>query len=44
MVIGLQVTDYENGDYGYQVYQGFEIKTIKEDSINNNIGKITNWC
>lgn len=37
-------TDYENGDYGYQVYQGFEIKTIKEDSINNNIGKITNWC
>ncbi len=40
-------TDYENGDWGYQVNCGFMIcKSLEstEDFCDMNIGKISHWC
>ncbi len=37
-------TNYENGDYGYQVYFGFEIKINDSSYTDINIGKISHWC
>ncbi|MCF0117031.1 MAG: hypothetical protein HUJ61_03155 [Bacilli bacterium] len=40
-------TDYENGDWGYQVNLGFMIRQdlqLSSDCSPYNIGKITHWC
>lgn len=37
--------EYDNGDWGYQVYMGFIITIANDSALTNvNIGKITHWC
>lgn len=41
------VDEYENGDRGYSVHFGFEIRVAREISssvLNMSIGKMTHWC